>query len=114
MRFHGKKERGRDQNSKSKAIQTPPKIVPAPLQETAQKSSKVSFTWARLIARIYQVDPLLCSCGKEMKITKIVTNSTQIWRILTKINWPTTTSDFDEAQDLVELGYMPADSRVSR
>jgi Putative transposase len=84
------------------AIQTRSKIVPTPLQEAAQKTSKVSFTWARLIARIYQVDPLLCFCGKEMKITKIVTNSTQIWRILTKINWPTTTPDFNEAQDLVE------------
>jgi Putative transposase len=59
------------------AIQTPPKLVPKPLQETAKKTSKVSFTWARLIARIYEVDPLLCSCGKEIKITKIVTNPTR-------------------------------------
>ena len=37
-----------------------------------------------------------------MKITKIVTHPTEIWRILTKIGWPTTTSEFDEPQDLVE------------
>lgn len=83
------------------AIQNQP-IAPIPLQEVAQKTSKVSLTWRRLIAKIYQVDPLLCPCGKEVKITKIVTEPTQIWRILTKIGWPTTAPDFDEPQDLVE------------
>lgn len=37
-----------------------------------------------------------------MKITKIVTDPTQIWRILTKIGVSTTAPDFDEPQDLVE------------
>ena len=37
-----------------------------------------------------------------MKIIKIVTNQSEIWRILKKNGWPTTTHDFDEAQDLVE------------
>ncbi len=37
-----------------------------------------------------------------MKIIKIVTDPTQIWRILNKIGWSTTTSEFDEPQDLVE------------
>ena len=45
---------------------------------------------------------LLCRCGKEMKIIKIVTDPTQIWRILKKIGWPTTAPEFDEPQDLVE------------
>ncbi len=84
------------------AIQTPIKIAPPALQGAAQKTTKVSFTWAKLIARIYEVDPLLCTCGKEIKITKIVTNPTEIWRILTKIGWPTTTPEFDEPQDFVE------------
>lgn len=84
------------------AIQTPVKLVPTQLQETAQKTSKLSLAWAKLIARIYEADPLLCPCGKEMKITKIVTHPTEIWRILTKIGWPTTTPEFDEPQDLVE------------
>ena len=50
------------------AIQTSPKIVPPAIGEVAQKTSKISFIWAKLIARIYEVDPLLCLCGKEMKI----------------------------------------------
>ena len=37
-----------------------------------------------------------------MKIIKIVTDPTQIWRILTKIGWPTKAPEFDEPQDLVE------------
>ena len=84
------------------AIETPSIAISTPLQETAQKTSKASFTWAKLIARIYEVDPLLCVCGKEMKIIKIVTSPTQIWHILSKIGWPTTAPDFDEPQDLVE------------
>ena len=84
------------------AIQTPAKIVPPALQEAAQKTTKVSFTWAKLIARIYEIDPLLCTCGKEIKITKIVTHPTAIWRILSKIGWPTATPEFGEPLDLVE------------
>jgi hypothetical protein len=38
------------------------------VKETAKKIEKVTFTWAKLIARIYEVNPLLClSCGKEIK-----------------------------------------------
>jgi len=84
------------------AIETPSIVISTPVQETAQKTSKASFTWAKLIARIYEADPLLCDCGKEMKIIKIVTSPTQIWHILSKIGWPTTAPDFDEPQDLVE------------
>jgi hypothetical protein len=62
----------------------------------------MSFNWSKLIMRIYEVEPLLCRCGKEIKIVRIVTDSTQIWSILNKIGWPTTIPDFDEPQDLVE------------
>jgi hypothetical protein len=37
-----------------------------------------------------------------MKIIKIVTDSSEIWRILKKIDWPTTKPEFDEPQDLAE------------
>ena len=84
------------------AIQTPAKIVPTAVQETAKKVSKTTFTWSKLIARIYDQDPLVCNCGKKMKITKIVTDPTEIRRILTKIGWPITKPEFDEPQDLVE------------
>ena len=84
------------------AIRTPTKMVSINLQEAVNKTSKVSFNWAKLIARIYEENPLLCSCGKEMKITKVVTHPAEIWRILTKAGLPTTVPEFDEPQELTE------------
>jgi hypothetical protein len=53
-----------------------------------------------LIARIYEDNPLLCTtCGKEMKIRTIVTDKTQIWRILNGIGWPTEAPVFDPPCD---------------
>ena len=41
------------------AIENSLKHVSIPIHETAQKTSKTSFTWAKLIARIYEVVPAL-------------------------------------------------------
>jgi len=81
------------------AMKTPKILVPPGLQQTANEVAKVTLTWAKLIARIYEVNPLLCSCGKEMKITAIVTDPAKIWRILTGIGWPTEAPDFDSPVD---------------
>ncbi len=43
------------------AIQTPKILVPPELQHTANEVTKVSLNWAKLIARIYEVNPLLCT-----------------------------------------------------
>jgi len=76
------------------ARQTPKNLVPPELQQTVNEVTKVSFSWAKLIARIYEVNPLLCtSCGKEMKIRTIVTDKAKIWRILTGIGWPAEAPD---------------------
>ena len=57
---------------------------------------KVSFNWAKLIARIYEVNPLICAnCGKKIKIIAFVTHSSQIWQILKGIGWPTDIPEFD-------------------
>ncbi len=56
--------------------------IPPDVQETAGKVTKVSLGWAKLIARIYEVNPRLCNCGKEMKIIAFVTHSVEIRRIL--------------------------------
>jgi hypothetical protein len=39
-------------------------------------------TWARLLRRIFEADPLLCSCGAEMKIVSIITQPRVVERIL--------------------------------
>jgi hypothetical protein len=85
------------------AIQTPKMLVPPELQQTANEVIKVSFNWAKLIARIYEVNPLLCVCGKELKITAIVTDQAKIWNILMGIGWPTEAPAFDPPSDFSDL-----------
>ena len=39
--------------------------------------------WARLLAKVYQVDPLVCTrCGKRMSVAGFVTDTVAIGRIL--------------------------------
>ena len=72
------------------------------VQETVDKVEKISFNWAKLIARIYEVNPLICaSCGKEIKIIAFVTHSSQIWRILKGIGWPTDIPEFDSEYEII-------------
>ena len=47
-------------------------------------SNKVSRqSWARLIQKVYEVDPLICEkCGCEMKVTAVITDPHEVRRIL--------------------------------
>ncbi len=39
--------------------------------------------WARLIAKVYEVDPMLCPrCGSEMKLIALITDPPDVRRIL--------------------------------
>jgi hypothetical protein len=42
-------------------------------------------SWARLILRVYEVDPLLCSCGKRMRVVGFITQTSVIRKILDHI-----------------------------
>ena len=66
---------------------------------------KVSFDWAKLIARIYKTDPLLCECGKKIKITSFVIHTAEIRRILKRIGWPSEIQKFD-------LPYPPPEMNI--
>lgn len=76
--------------------------VPNLVQEAASKVEKVSLNWAKLIARIYESNPLICRCGKEIKITAFITNPAEIRRILNRIGWPTEIPEFDPPYDLFD------------
>ena len=53
------------------------------MQDAAEKIEKVSSNWAKLIARIYEVNPLTCTgCGKNIRIISFVTHREAIWRVL--------------------------------
>ncbi|MFI5343993.1 MAG: transposase, partial [Chlamydiales bacterium] len=59
------------------------------LHEAADKVKKVSLNWAKLIARIYDVNPLICvSCGNKITIVAFVTHAEEIRRILKGTIWP--------------------------
>ena len=50
------------------------------------KRSPAHYLWAVLIARIYEVFPLLCpKCGGQMRLIAFVTQGTQIRKILDHI-----------------------------
>lgn len=82
------------------AQKLPDHIIPPIVQEAANKVEKVSLNWAKLIARIYEINPLICTCGKEIKIIAFVTHSAEIRRILSGIGWPTEPPEFDPSYDL--------------
>ncbi len=49
--------------------------------DISEKASRK--TWARLIAKIYEIDPFICpKCGSEMKVIAIIQDSTEIKKIL--------------------------------
>jgi hypothetical protein len=56
---------------------------PAGAVEQASPRRRSSPSWGRMIAKVYQVDPLLCTrCGQRMSIVGFVTDSVAIGRIL--------------------------------
>ena len=63
------------------------RISPPQLEQhttTGAKTSKLSrANWARLIRKVFEVDPLLCGkCGSEMKIIAVVTDPKVVDRII--------------------------------
>jgi hypothetical protein len=61
-----------------------PKKKPSQEPETEAASNKASrLSWARLIQKIYEVDPLICpQCGHEMRVMAIITEPHEVQKIL--------------------------------
>jgi len=60
--------------------------LPQPAQPDPPKRSPAHYLWAVLIARIYEVFPLLCPvCGGQMRLIAFITEGTQIRKILDHI-----------------------------
>src|SRR5207247_1015891 len=63
--------------------QTPPATGPgASAHAASELVQRRRASWARLIQKIFEVDPLLCVCGAEMKIVSIITDPRVVDRIL--------------------------------
>ena len=65
-------------------IQNEGEDIAEPVNQSDDISVKKSkATWARLIAKIYEVDPLTCpKCGSEMKILSVIMDTYEIKKIL--------------------------------
>ena len=60
--------------------------TPSTPESAPPKRSQAHYLWAVLIARIYEVFPLLCPlCGGQMRLIAFITEGTQIRRILDHI-----------------------------
>jgi len=50
-------------------------------QSVSAKESRAA--WARLLAKVYEVDPLRCArCGSQMRVLAVITEPQQVRRIL--------------------------------
>jgi len=50
--------------------------------EDSAFAREIRRSWARLLRKIFEVDPLLCPCGARMKIVSIITQPRIVDRIL--------------------------------
>ena len=65
---------------------TPGNSVPTPPEPAPPRRSQAHYLWAVLIARIYEVFPLLCPmCGGQMRIIAFITHSADIRQMLDHI-----------------------------
>jgi len=52
-------------------------------EESTVSDQESRSTWARLIAQVYEVDPLTCSrCGSPMQILAVITEPEEVKKIL--------------------------------
>jgi hypothetical protein len=60
-------------------------ILP-PVPEQKKKASK---SWAALIRRVFEIDPLICPrCGSQMRIKSFITDTKEVKRLLDHLGIP--------------------------
>jgi hypothetical protein len=58
-------------------------LAPAvPERDNSDGSREARSTWARLVRKIFEADPLLCPCGGRMRIVSFITDPRVVDRIL--------------------------------
>ena len=73
----------KEANLKLKEIESEPELDLTEEKSGAGFSKKNGSVWARLIAKIYEVDPLVCPhCGSDMKVIAVIMDFSEIEKIL--------------------------------
>ena len=81
--YYSTRKRG-ERKKKQEAEQPQELVILEPLPKR-----KATSTWASLIKKVYNVDPLICSkCGGNMKIVAFITDSREITKIMNHLNIP--------------------------
>ena len=79
---------------------TPTELEQLPLPPPSPAARKRRLSWARLIRKVFEVDPLLCAyCGSQMKIRFFTLELSEIRRFLRALGEP--------LQDVVPLAHAP-------
>jgi hypothetical protein len=66
-------------------------LIPCSLEP--QSIRKASKTWASLIKRVFEVDPLICpKCSSTMRIVSFITDSNEVNRLLKNLGIPAWTT----------------------
>jgi len=66
--------------SKNEAAELP--AIPRPGDGDSDFAKSRRASWARLLRKIFEVDPMLCPCGGKMKIVSVITDPRVVDRIL--------------------------------
>jgi hypothetical protein len=84
VRYYGAfSYRQRGEQKKRTPAAPEPEIVPSP-EDTPKK--QLSRTWAALIKKVFEVDPLACpKCGAEMKMAAFLVQAAEISRLLSNL-----------------------------
>jgi hypothetical protein len=77
--------------------------------EDSEFARETRRTWARLLRKIFEVDPLLCSCGAELRIVSVITQPRIMDRILRHLR-----SERCQARDPFESRARPGSAVLSR
>ena len=89
VRFYGAyspRSRGKRRAQEAKALEG---SAPLPAPTEPPLKSAVSRSWARLIKKIYEIDPLLCpKCDSQMKIKTFITKPAEVARLMQNLQIP--------------------------
>lgn len=69
---------------KAEQAQAPEAVAPSVEQSPSSVSDREArSTWAKLIAQVYEVDPLICPrCSAEMRVLAVITEPQEVLKIL--------------------------------
>jgi hypothetical protein len=86
VRYYGHySHRARGARRKRILAETPATILEPP----PEQKKKASQSWAALIKRVFELDPLLCpKCGETMKIKSFITDTKEVKRLLDNLGIP--------------------------